>query len=316
MHTKKEFTEELIKIINSLMGDGYRAEIYCAEKINTGKSDALVISNGETCISPNFYLDGLYSDYKDSKVTLDEMAKRVINIYNNNTGSLKDGCYIHELINDKEWLEERMFLQLINTSKNEELLKDSLYMDFNGLSLVLYIMVMDNGEGLCKARVTKAMCQQFGWDREETLHYALENTKTLFPHIVFPLHEVIQKAINGTTITVKDIPPEENDMMVLTNNHNVNGAAAIFYPGVLKEISGKYGRSLFLLPSSINEFIILEDNGIYKPQLLENMVREVNHYAVEPDEILSDNVYYYGFTSGVLSVFNNGVFEEICRIAD
>ncbi len=314
MQAKKEFTKELIKTVNSLMGDGYRAEIRCVEKINTGKLDVLIILNAESFISPNFYIDGFYSDYKNGKSTLKEIAKYIINIYHNNTGTLKDGCYIHEFINDKEWLEERMFLQLINTSKNKELLKDSLYMDFNGLSLVLYIMVMDNNEGLCRARVTKAMCQKFGWNEKQILHYALENTEKLYPYIVFPLHELIQKLINDTDMAGQAVPDGENGMMVLTNNHGVNGAAAAFYPGVLRGISEKHGKSLFLLPSSIHEFIILEDNGIYKPEQLGQMVMEVNHSAVEPEEILSDSVYYYGFTSGVLSVFNNGSFEEVCRI--
>lgn len=313
MQEKKEFTEELIKIINNLMGDGYRAEICCVEKINTGKLHALVILNAKNCVSPNFYIDGFYKDYRDGKATIDGIAKGIVNVYYNNT-CMQAGGSIHKCLDDREWVEERLFLQLISTSKNKGLLKDSLYMDFNGLSLVLYIMVTDNNEGLCRARVTKAMCQKFGWNEKQILHYALENTEKLYPYIVFPLHELIQKLINDTDMAEQAVPDGENGMMVLTNNHGVNGAAAAFYPGVLRGISEKHGKSLFLLPSSIHEFIILEDNGIYKPEQLGQMVMEVNHSAVEPEEILSDSVYYYGFTSGVLSVFNNGSFEEVCRI--
>ena len=46
------------------------------------------------------------------------------------------------------------------------------------------------------------------------------------------------------------------------------GATTIFYPNVLKELAEKHGTSLFLLPSSIHEFLILEDNGIYNPKEL------------------------------------------------
>ncbi len=315
MQAKKEFTKELIKTVNSLMGDGYRAEIHCIEKINTGKLHALIILNGENCVSPNFYIDGFYKDYRDGKATIDGIAKSIVNVYYNNA-CMQAGGSIHKYLDDREWVEERLFLQLINTGKNKGLLKDSLYMDFKGLSLVLYIMAVDNGDGLCKIRVTKAMCQKFGWNERETLHYALKNTEKLFPYTVFPLHEVIQKSITSTDITFKDIPSGKNGMMVLTNNRGINGAAAVFYPGVLKEISEKHGKSLFLLPSSIHEFIMLEDNGIYNPEHLEQMVMEVNCSAVEPEEILSDNVYYYGFISGILSVFNNGSFEEIYSFED
>ena len=315
MQAKKEFTKELIKTVNSLMGDGYRAEIHCIEKINTGKLHALIILNGENCVSPNFYIDGFYKDYRDGKATIDGIAKSIVNVYYNNA-CMQAGGSIHKYLDDREWVEERLFLQLINTGKNKGLLKDSLYMDFKGLSLVLYIMAVDNGDGLCKIRVTKAMCQKFGWNERETLHYALKNTEKLFPYTVFPLHEVIQKSITSTDITFKDIPSGKNGMMVLTNNRGINGAAAVFYPGVLKEISEKQGKSLFLLPTSIHEFIMLEDNGIYNPEHLEQMVMEVNCSAVEPEEILSDNVYYYGFISGILSVFNNGSFEEIYSFED
>ena len=315
MQAKKEFTKELIKTVNSLIGDGYKAEIHCIEKINTGKLHALIILNGENCVSPNFYIDGFYKDYRDGKATIDEIAKSIVNVYYNNA-CMQAGGSIHKCLDDREWVEERLFLQLINTGKNKGLLKDSLYMDFKGLSLVLYIMAVDNGDGLCKIRVTKAMCQKFDWNEKETLHYALKNTEKLFPYSVFPLYELLQKTIGSTDITFKDIPSCESGMMVLTNNRGINGAVAAFYPGVLKEISEKHGKSLFLLPSSIHEFIIVEDNGIYNPKHLESMVREVNCSAVEPEEILSGNVYYYGFISGILSVFNNGSFEEIYSFED
>lgn len=271
MQTKKEFMEELVKTINSLMGDGYRAEIHCIEKINTGKLHALIILNGENCVSPNFYIDGFYKDYRDGKAIIDGIAKSIVNVYYNNS-CMQAGGSIHKCLDDREWVEERLFLQLINTTKNRGLLKDSLYIDFKGLSLVLYIVAMDNGEGLCKIRVTKAMCQKFGWNEKETLHYALENTEKLFPYSVFPLYELLQKTIGSTDITIKDIPPVGNGMMVLTNNRGISGAVAAFYPGVLKGVSEKLGKSLFLLPSSIHEFIMLEDNGIHNPADLENMV--------------------------------------------
>lgn len=58
MQAKKEFTKELIKTVNSLMGDGYRAEIHCIEKINTGKLHALIILNVKTVFHLIFTLTG------------------------------------------------------------------------------------------------------------------------------------------------------------------------------------------------------------------------------------------------------------------
>ncbi|MCI9080473.1 MAG: hypothetical protein HFH68_16460 [Lachnospiraceae bacterium] len=312
MNTKKEFTEELVKTVNSLMGNGYRAEICYVEKVNAGRLAALVILSAGNCISPNFYIDELYNSYRNRKTALDETAKNIINTYYNNTYAFKESCSIKDYINDREWVEKRLFLQLINTSKNKGLLKDSLYMDFKGISLVLCIMVMDNNKGFCKIRVTKAMCQDFGWNRKEILDYALKNTARLFPYHISTLCGVLQELLNNKDADGLELCPGDDSMMVLTNERQFNGAAAIFYPGVLKGISEKHGTSLFLIPSSIHEFIIIKDNGIYDPVSLEDMLREVNSSSVLPDEILADNIYYYGYNTGMLSVVNNGMFEEIC----
>ena len=314
MQTQKEFTESIIKEVENIMGNGYNVKVLGTEKINMGRLHALVILKDGANISQNFYIDELYRDYQSGRMTIREMAGRIASSCYNSTNSIEELKGLGKYINDKEWAEKRLFLQLINSRKNKSLLENSVHMDFNGLSLVLYVLAADNKAGMCRARVTKAMCQGYGWNEKEILDYALENTAKLFPYCLCTLQEVLKKALDTTDAEAWGLPSIGNDMLVLTNEKYVNGAAAIFYPGVLKEISEKHGTSLFLIPSSIHEFIILEDNGIYNPADLENMVKEVNSSSVLPEELLSGNVYYYGCKTGMLSVFNNGNFKEICRL--
>ena len=314
MQTQKEFTESIIKEVENIMGNGYNVKVLGTEKINMGRLHALVILKDGANISQNFYIEELYRDYQSGRMTIREMAGRIASSCYNSTDSIEELKGLGKYINDKEWAEKRLFLQLINSRKNKSLLENSVHMDFNGLSLVLYVLAADNKAGMCRARVTKAMCQGYGWNEKEILDYALENTAKLFPYCLCTLQEVLKKALDTTDAEAWGLPSIGNDMLVLTNEKYVNGAAAIFYPGVLKEISEKHGTSLFLIPSSIHEFIILEDNGIYNPADLENMVKEVNSSSVLPEELLSGNVYYYGCKTGMLSVFNNGNFKEICRL--
>lgn len=314
MQTQNEFTKNITKEIENIMGSGYKVKILNTEKINTGRFHALIILKDGANISQNFYIEELYRDYQSGRMTIREMAGRIASSCYNSTDSIEELKGLGKYINDKEWAEKRLFLQLINSSKNKSLLENSVHMDFNGLSLVLYVLAADNKAGMCRARVTKAMCQNYGWDEKEILDYALENTARLFPYCLCTLQEVLQKALDTTDAEVWGLPSIGNDMLVLTNEKYVNGAAAIFYPGVLKEISEKHGTSLFLIPSSIHEFLILEDNGMYSPVELESMVKEVNSSSVLPEELLSDNVYYYGCNTGMLSVFTSGNFKEICSL--
>lgn len=314
MQTQNEFTKNITKEIENIMGSGYKVKILNTEKINTGRFHALIILKDGANISQNFYIEELYRDYQSGRMTIREMAGRIASSCYNNTASIEELKGLGKYINDKEWAEERLFLQLINSSKNKSLLENSVHMDFNGLSLVLYVLAADNKAGMCRARVTKAMCQGYGWNGKEILDYALENTAKLFPYCLCTLQEVLQKALDTTDAETCGLPSIGNDMLVITNEKYVNGAAAIFYPGVLKEISEKHGTSLFLIPSSIHEFLILEDNGMYSPAELESMVKDVNNSSVLPEELLSDNVYYYSCNTGMLSVFTSGSFKEICSL--
>lgn len=314
MQTQKEFTESIIKEVENIMGNGYNVKVLGTEKINMGRLHALVILKGGVNFSQNFYIEELYRDYQSGRMTIREMAGRIASSCYNNTDSIEELKGLGKYINDKEWAEERLFLQLINSRKNKSLLENSVHMDFNGLSLVLYILAADNKTSMCKARVTKAMCQNYGWDEKEILDYALENTARLFPYCLCTLQEVLQKTLDTTDAETKGLPSAGNDLLVLTNERQTNGAVTIFYPGVLKEISEQHNTSLFLLPSSIHEFLILEDNGVYDPVELESMVKEVNNSSVLPEELLSDNVYYYGCNTGMLSVFTSGSFKEICSL--
>lgn len=305
MQTQKEFTKELKETVNKIIGKDYRAEVRPIEKINIGTVHSLIISNGDNNVSPSFYIEELYSIYQQEKATVEEIAENIVNTYFNHINSSMKENKLESCFQDKTWVKERLFVQLINSSKNKKLLKDSIHMDFKELSLVLYIMATDDENGIGKVRVNKAMLDHFKWTEKDILSYALENTMNLFPYEEFSLYELLSKIIDI------DIPKNVPKIMVLTNNRGMFGATTIFYPNVLKELAEKHGTSLFLLPSSIHEFLILEDNGIYNPEKLKEMVQKVNISEVSPEEVLSDNIYYYGRNSGMLSVFHNGKLEEV-----
>ena len=57
-------------------------------------------------------------------------------------------------------------------------------------------------------------------------------------------------------------------------------------------ISKKCDSDLYLLPSSIHEFLALPANSL-EPEALEKMVKQVNRTEVATEEVLSDTVYFY-----------------------
>lgn len=62
---------------------------------------------------------------------------------------------------------------------------------------------------------------------------------------------------------------------------------------LLQEFADRVGSDVFILPSSIHETLLIPANADMDTEYLRDMVRTVNRTKVAPDEILSDNVYYY-----------------------
>ena len=94
----------------------------------------------------------------------------------------------------------------------------------------------------------------------------------------------------------------EVPMRILSNRKRVQGAACILYPDVLEQLSAQAGGNLYILPSSIHEVILLADGGGEEPELLKEMIFDVNRTQVEPEEILSDSLYYYDRTNKCVKI--------------
>ena len=86
---------------------------------------------------------------------------------------------------------------------------------------------------------------------------------------------------------------EKTDMIVITNTLGVNGAAVILYPDILASLAKEYDTDFYVIPSSIHEVILVsaEDDSMLAEY--RQMVQDVNKRFVDPEEILSDQVYYY-----------------------
>ncbi len=315
MQGTEGFAEETASVLRKKLGNGYKVRKLTVEKINKGKVYALLITDGENMVSPAFYLESFYSRHISYGYTAAETAESIIKEYNSIEGLIKEDRNLALNLSRKEWVKERLFLVLINKDKNKDFLSDAVYSEYAGLALVLYVLAGDGMDGMAKIKVTKSMCRGFGWDEKDTAGYVLENTARLLPVGLCPLEKLINRLLNSEDGGVQpaggSIPGCKGEWLVMSNQKGIYGAAAIFYPGILKRLAERKGTSLFLIPSSIHEFIIIPDNGLYNPRDLKDMLREVNRTEVSLDETLSDNLYYYSYEKGELSVLNAGNTETV-----
>ena len=116
---------------------------------------------------------------------------------------------------------------------------------------------------------------------------AKKNTKQLLPAKFEPVY----KDFRGHT--------EDRPVFVVSNKIQRYGAAVICYEDFLDDISRKYNKSLYLLPTSIHEMLLLFDDGEDQEEDLLHIL-EKSDQQLSKEEFLSENIYYYDKYMGEL----------------
>lgn len=98
--------------------------------------------------------------------------------------------------------------------------------------------------------------------------------------------------------------PDAPDMYVLRlKNELHNGAAALLLKGSIQDMASRCEGDFFIIPSSIHEVLCFraeeteETTAYYR-----SMIRAVNRNEVEPDDVLSDNLYIYRMDTETIEI--------------
>ena len=226
---------------------------------------------------PTFYLEDLYPSYENGTAP-EDIAESMINYAKeNNLPCLPGNIDIESYKGAKKSLG----LTILGIERNKEYLADMVYEQIEDLALIPILFSNDAyGPGCIKIR--KCMVEDWGVSEEEVMREAKENAPRLLPLVFKQLNEALHEEEKS----------EDAELFVISNRYFAGGAAVAFYPHVLEGIAKALGCNLYILPSSVNEMILMTDRG-QDPAFLFEIVREVNRTEVPPTEVLSDSIYYY-----------------------
>ena len=118
---------------------------------------------------------------------------------------------------------------------------------------------------------------------------AMAGMPSLLPPVCTPIEELLSNVIAGENGGRHPAP----ELQVLSCRDGFYGAAVILYPGFLRTVSDGIGGDLFLLPSSVHEFLALPVSSGITAAACADIVQSVNRTAVEEEDVLSDHVYRY-----------------------
>lgn len=204
-------------------------------------------------------------------------------------------------LRDFEKMKDRVVCRLIHAETNQELLEHCPYVPILDLAVVFVLQIWTEKEEQMTCLIQNEHLKIWGVSKEILYPLAMQNAPVLLPGKFRHICEVI-----GWENIQDDIPKEEMEMYVLTNQMEMYGAVVLLYPGMLKECAKRLNSDLLILPSSIHEVILIPSRGAMVKVDFREMVAEINESDVPPEDILSGNVYFYDREADALCIWNEG----------
>jgi hypothetical protein len=280
--------------------------IHQVMKNNDTALDAVIIRNEQDTVTPQIYLSDLFAKHQMG-MSMDEVLKTIADTYmeHHNPPIFNTA----EQIQNYEHMKDLLRVQLINKESNGERLSHTPHWDIENtdLTAVLRIYLPSPQTDMATILVTDKLVSTWGQEPDALYQQALANTIEQNPPKIASLINIIcslQEESNAWQ-EIPNFTMEPYEQYVLSNSSNYFGASVLLYPEVLKQLSQNTNSNLFILPSSIHELILMRDNGDMDAAELQAMVASVNKTELVPEDILSDEVYYYDKNEQTLTMATN-----------
>lgn len=295
--TMEAFAGTVKTAMEAHYGEGYRVTVQDVNKNNGLVLTGITVLKKGCNIAPTIYLNQVFEQYQEGR-TMESVCREIIRVYEEHkVHSDFDVSYV----TDFSKVQNSICYKLINAEKNTELLADAPHVRVEDLAVIFYILVSSDAEGTGTITIKNNMLELWDVDTDVLYELALMNTQRMFRGTVQSMANVMMDILSKqmdeeSAEEFYDMMVDAEDtipMYVCSNAMKLNGAGVILYNGLLQEFADRVDSDVFILPSSIHETLLIPVNADMDVEYLREMVRTVNRTEVAPDEILSDNVYYY-----------------------
>lgn len=225
-------------------------------KDNGMKLTGIEVKENEN-ISPVLYLEN-YHSCND----MEELVKRIVYDYERYIASYPVESLKVSVKNiSKDSILNTAKFILVNTEWNKEEIGKFVSRDLPelGLTILYYYTIYADGEVKATSKLKKDMAEITKVSEEEIYEAAFKNMKSDFNFInlenIFCVNKNIKEMIKKEEIFSRTFGMPE--MFILTNERGEYGAEQLLNTELLTEISEELDRDLYIIPSSINEIMIM-----------------------------------------------------------
>lgn len=191
---------------------------------------------------------------------------------------------------DWEEVKTRVYKKVVNYERNQERLLNILHQRYLDLAEVYYIRIPLSEEGWGTCEITDVLLKTWGIQEQELREQAELNMEN-------DSYQMVSVA------QVLNFPEGlEPEFYILRNQKNIFSAGVISHPKLMKQFMKQIGGDGYLIPSSVEELLIIPvKEGICK-EMLRTMILEVNQECVSLNEFLSNQLYYCHSESGEVEI--------------
>lgn len=296
----KVFAEGVAEQIKAYLPPEYES-VTCSvkeqNKTNSVLQVGIQVDKPGHAASPIVYMESFYNEVRSGE-PMDKIMRNIAEVIQD----ALDGPALYQSIRIEEFesVKDYLAVMVVNTAENRKLLEQVPHKEVADLSLICYAdLPVNQGDYSATFKITEQILKKWNVDQEEVFQIASENITPANTPVLQNLEEVTRQILIGgappENLLKKEIDfsNQEAMMLVLTNEKKNFGAAMMFEPQVMDQLSQSFPEGFYILPSSLHEVLILPDRGGISPKELGAMVREVNQSQVEKMEQLSDRVYRY-----------------------
>ena len=289
--TLKHFINEVVQLLQEHLGDHYIVETATTLKNNSVELSGVQIRHEKDNIFPTIYLNDFYELYEKNSVTMEEIVDKVAEGFQESRKSIKKLAPLDSTTFEN--CKDKIVYRLVSQKQNQEMLENMPYIPFMDLAITFHVIVSMAPPSLHSIKITNELLETWDITTQALFQIASENTPRLMPPRIVNIQDMLTENLALKAPESDLTNDEKTDMIVITNTLGVNGAAVILYPDMLASLAKEYDTDFYVIPSSIHEVILVsaEDDSMLAEYRL--MVQDVNKRFVDPEEILSDQVYYY-----------------------
>lgn len=310
-----EFQEYAKNHVKEYMPESFGNAVVSINTVNKNNGlqlHGIVVRPENSSIAPTIYLDGYFKKYEAGS-NLDELMSDIADVAVTHAKAPGYSENIAEQFKNFDYVKDKVIMAAVNVEKNEEMLMDTPHTMVEDLALIYKVALGSDADGMATITIKDDHLAYWGVTTEELHSLAMENSNRIVPATLRSMNDIMMGMMGEdmpeeVVAAIMADMPAENQMYVISNANNVNGAAAMFYSNELEKLADKIGTDLYILPSSVHECIAVSTE-MGSPEMLAEMVQEVNGTQVSIEEQLSDHVYLYDAKAKSITLADTSVEE-------